>query len=113
MEQWWAQFQVRLFEPLALFGFVSQFTFLMRFVVQWWVSEKRGRSTVPVIFWWISLTGGCMLAVYGALRIDPVIMLGQGLAVAIYLRNLILIYRRRARIRRRKTVGLAGLAAKE
>jgi lipid-A-disaccharide synthase-like uncharacterized protein len=101
MNDWFTEFAHRLVHPLVLFGFAGQFVFMLRFVVQWYVSERRRRSTVPVIFWWISLLGGCMLGTYGVLDRDPVIMLGQGLGIAIYVRNLVLIYRRRARLRQR------------
>ncbi len=97
MSEWWAEFSTKLLHPLVLFGFAGQFVFMLRFLVQWYVSERRGRSTVPLAFWWISLAGGCMLGTYGLLDRDPVILLGQGLGIGIYARNLVLIYRRRAR----------------
>lgn len=87
---------------LVLFGFTAQAVFMSRFLVQWYVSERRGKSTVPVIFWWLSLAGGLMLGFYALLRGDPVFLAGQGLGVAIYVRNLVLIYRRRTRLRRRR-----------
>jgi len=85
--------------PLALFGFAAQGMFMLRFVVQWLVSERAGRSTVPVAFWYLSLLGGVMLFAYAAIREDVVIMTGQALGVVIYSRNLVLIYRERARLR--------------
>lgn len=94
-------------EPLALFGFAAQFVFMMRFLIQWFVSERRGRSYVPVIFWWISLLGGVMLFVYAYLREDLVIMAGQLLGSVIYARNLMLIYRRQMRLRQRLRRGFA------
>jgi lipid-A-disaccharide synthase-like uncharacterized protein len=90
------------FNPLALFGFAAQAVFMMRFVVQWFVSEQRGRSHVPVAFWWLSLLGGLMLFVYATIREDVVFMAGQLLGVAIYVRNLMLIYQRQWRVRARR-----------
>lgn len=87
--------------PLALFGFAGQFVFMLRFVVQWLASERRGRSYVPVAFWWISLAGGIMLFIYAWLREDVVFTCGQLLGLGIYARNLVLIYRRQARLRER------------
>jgi lipid-A-disaccharide synthase-like uncharacterized protein len=107
MEAWLSEFVARLVHPLVLFGFAGQFVFMLRFLVQWYVSERRGRSTVPVAFWWISLAGGLMLATYGLLDRDPVILLGQGLGIAIYVRNLVLIYRRRSRLRTRSVRSFA------
>ncbi|RMG45081.1 MAG: hypothetical protein D6718_08395 [Acidobacteria bacterium] len=81
-----------------LLGFGGQAMFFSRFLVQWIVSERRGQSTVPLAFWWFSLAGGALLFVYAALGIhDPVFSLGQGLGLVIYLRNLALIRRERAR----------------
>jgi lipid-A-disaccharide synthase-like uncharacterized protein len=71
---------------------------MLRFVVQWYVSERLGRSHVPLGFWYLSIVGGVMLLIYGVLDVDPVILLGQSLGLAIYARNLVLIYRERARI---------------
>ncbi len=87
-----------LLTPLALFGFAGQAVFMGRFVLQWFASERRGRSYVPVGFWWLSLAGGLMLMLYATLRQDPVFMFGQLLGIAIYVRNLMLIRRRRKRL---------------
>lgn len=83
-------------DGLLLFGFAGQGLFSARMVVQWWASERAGRSVVPLSFWHLSLAGGLALLLYAALRRDPVFMLGQGTGVAIYLRNLWLIRRERA-----------------
>ncbi len=68
----------------VFFGFAAQAAFMMRFVIQWWASEKRRRSYVPVVFWYLSLTGGVMLAVYAAHRRDPVFFAGQTRGCLIY-----------------------------
>ena len=88
--------------PLALFGFAGQFVFMLRFMVQWFASERRRRSYVPVAFWWISCAGGVMLFSYALLREDVVFMAGQFLGLSIYARNLVLIYRRRSRLARHR-----------
>ncbi|MBK9118817.1 MAG: lipid-A-disaccharide synthase N-terminal domain-containing protein [Phycisphaerales bacterium] len=81
--------------PLVIFGFAAQFIFFARFLVQWVVSERLGRSHIPVSFWYLSLVGGAMTFVYALLKHDLVFMTSQGLAVGIYIRNLMLIYRPR------------------
>jgi lipid-A-disaccharide synthase-like uncharacterized protein len=83
---------------LLIFGLAGQFVFFMRFAVQWYVSEKRKRSHIPVAFWYLSLGGGIMTFIYAWLRGDIVFTLSQGLGTLIYVRNLMLIYGRRARI---------------
>ncbi len=80
----------------VVLGFTGQLLFTGRMVVQWFVSEKQKRSTVPVIFWWMSLAGASMLLIYFVWRKDIVGVLGQLTGWAIYLRNLVLIYRARS-----------------
>lgn len=74
-------------------GFIGQAAFTMRFLVQWWRSERAGRSVVPVGFWHLSLAGGFLLLCYAIHRRDPVFILGQLTGVFVYLRNLQLIRR--------------------
>jgi lipid-A-disaccharide synthase-like uncharacterized protein len=83
-----------LLAPWVAFGFAAQFVFMMRFVVQWIASERKKKSHVPVAFWYLSLIGGVMLFIYALKKRDPVFVLGQGLGLFIYLRNLLLIYKR-------------------
>lgn len=72
-------------------GFAAQAVFTARFLTQWVASEKKKDSVVPVAFWWLSLLGGGMLFCYATHKQDPVIMVGQGLGVFIYVRNLMLV----------------------
>ncbi|MBW7907275.1 MAG: lipid-A-disaccharide synthase N-terminal domain-containing protein [Phycisphaerae bacterium] len=96
-----------LLNPLVLFGFAGQFVFMLRFLVQWYASESRGRSVVPVAFWYISVLGGLILLTYAILREDIVFSAGQALGLLIYLRNIWLIHSRRRRYAaRQRTVGL-------
>ena len=78
-----------------VFGFGAQGCFGLRFIYQWFVSEKRGRSTIPLGFWFLSLAGGLSLFIYAIHRQEPVFVLGQGLGLVVYVRNLMLIFRRR------------------
>lgn len=74
-------------------GFVGQGLFASRFIYQWLYSEKIGKSTIPIGFWYLSILGGLGLLTYAIFRKDPVIIIGQMFGVIIYLRNLILIYK--------------------
>ena len=76
-------------------GFAGQGLFASRFIVQWIYSEKKGVSYIPLIFWYLSIFGGLGLLTYAIFRKDPVIISGQLFGIFIYLRNLILIYRKR------------------
>ena len=73
-------------------GLIGQGLFASRFIIQWIYSEKKGISSIPIIFWYLSIFGGIGLLTYAIFRKDPVIILGQTFGVFIYLRNLILIY---------------------
>ena len=75
-------------------GFLGQGIFASRFIVQWIYSERKGESSIPVIFWYLSIFGGIGLLTYAIFRKDPVIILGQSFGIFIYLRNLILIYKK-------------------
>jgi len=78
-----------------LIGLFGQGLFASRFIVQWIYSEKKGESAIPIIFWYLSVFGGIGLLIYAIFRQDPVIILGQLFGIIIYVRNLILIYRRK------------------
>ena len=76
-------------------GFTGQGLFASRFVFQWIYSEKKGESSIPIIFWYLSIFGGIGLLIYALFRKDPVIIIGQLFGIFIYLRNLILIYKKK------------------
>ncbi len=78
-------------------GFVGQTIYGCRFLVQWIVSEIKQESTVPLAFWFFSVGGGIILLAYAIHRKDPVFIVGQAGGLLIYSRNLMLIYRKRAR----------------
>jgi lipid-A-disaccharide synthase-like uncharacterized protein len=77
----------------VVMGLIAQGMFFMRFFVQWVISERRGKSTVPLAFWIFSVLGGMMLLIYAIHRRDIVIVLGQAGGLVIYARNLMLIYK--------------------
>jgi lipid-A-disaccharide synthase-like uncharacterized protein len=69
-------------------GFGGQMLFGVRVIVQWIHSEREGRAVSPALYWQVSLAGSFIVLVYGVLRKDPVIILGQILSYYIYIRNL-------------------------
>ncbi len=77
-------------------GFTGQGLFASRFIVQWIHSERKKESSIPLIFWYLSILGGIGLLIYAISRKDPVIIVGQTFGIFIYLRNLILISRRKS-----------------
>jgi lipid-A-disaccharide synthase-like uncharacterized protein len=72
-------------------GFLAQFVFGMRFIVQWIASERAGQSVIPVAFWYLSIGGGVIMLAYAIYRHDPVFIWGQGIGLAVYLRNITMI----------------------
>ena len=69
-------------------GFLAQILFSSRLLVQWITSEKKKQVVTPVLFWSLSLFASFLLFIYGYLRDDFAIMLGQILTYFIYIRNL-------------------------
>ena len=76
-------------------GFIGQALFGMRFIIQWIISEKRGESVIPLPFWYLSIGGSLILLSYAIHKQDPVFILGQSMGSIIYIRNLILISRKK------------------
>jgi lipid-A-disaccharide synthase-like uncharacterized protein len=69
-------------------GFTAQLLFSGRLLLQWILSEKNNKVVTPSVFWKLSLLASFLLFVYGYLRDDFAIMLGQSLTYYIYIRNL-------------------------
>lgn len=80
-----------LVNPWILFGFISQFVFLMRFAVQWYVSEKEKKSIIPDSFWYLSVVGTIMILVYSVEQQDIVFTASSLLQLVIYVRNIVLL----------------------
>ncbi len=69
-------------------GFLAQILFSSRLLIQWVTSEKQRKVITPTTFWTLSLIASFLLFIYGYLRLDFAIMLGQSLTYFIYIRNL-------------------------
>jgi len=69
-------------------GFIAQILFSSRLIIQWVSSERQRKVITPTLFWTLSLIASFLLFIYGYLRNDFAIMLGQGLTYFIYIRNL-------------------------
>jgi lipid-A-disaccharide synthase-like uncharacterized protein len=79
-------------------GFVGQSLFFSRWLLQWFVSERKAESQIPVSFWYMSLIGSVIVLAYAIHKIDPVFITGQGLGTVVYVRNLILLHRAKKRV---------------
>lgn len=69
-------------------GFLAQIFFSARIIVQWFLSEKEGKVVSPVLFWVFSIAGSYIFMIYGWLRSDFSIILGQFISYYVYLWNL-------------------------
>jgi len=80
---------------LMVLGFIGNALFSMRFLVQWLASERQGESVIPVSFWYWSIAGSAMMCIYFIFRRDPVGILAYLPNSMIYIRNLMLIRKRK------------------
>lgn len=80
-------------------GFFGQSLFFSRWLLQWFVSEKKAESQIPVSFWYMSLAGSVIVLAYAMHKIDPVFIAGQSVGTVVYIRNLILIHRVKERVK--------------
>ncbi len=80
---------------LVILGLVGNLTFSMRFIVQWLASEKRGDSVIPISFWYWSIGGSIIMFLYFLFRRDPVGVIAYFPNSIIYIRNLMLIRKRK------------------
>lgn len=69
-------------------GFTAQIFFFLRTLFQWWKSEKARKVVSPSAYWVLSVIGSYLFFVYGILRDDFSIVLGQFISYYIYLWNL-------------------------
>jgi lipid-A-disaccharide synthase-like uncharacterized protein len=69
-------------------GFLAQLLFSARQLSQWISSEKAGKVLSPLLFWQLSIFASFLLMVYGILRHDLAIVLGQVITYGVYVRNL-------------------------
>lgn len=69
-------------------GFLAQALFSARLVIQWLLSEKARKVVSPTSYWQISIFASYLLFVYGWLRDDFAIILGQYISYYIYIWNL-------------------------
>jgi len=77
-----------LSDPLIFVGAIGQLTLNFRFVYQWYYSEKHKTSILPLGFWVSSTIASVLILIYAFYRIDPVLLVAQGLGIFVYIRNM-------------------------
>lgn len=90
MQEWINEFVSNLDFWLVI-GLLGQAAFTSRFLVQWIVSEKQGKSVIPVAFWYLSIIGTTISLIYGIVKAQPFIIFAYSFNNFIYFRNLMLI----------------------
>ena len=78
MENWW----------IFALGLFAQLLFASRMLVQWIRSERERKVVNPTVFWVISLIASLLFFLYGWLRNDFALMLGQVIGYFVYVWNL-------------------------
>ena len=77
----------------SVIGFLGVGIFSARFVLQWLVTEKHKRLTVPPAFWHCSFWGSVLNVIY-CIHVDKApLILGNIFLPFLYLRNLIFLSR--------------------
>lgn len=72
---------------LIIYGSLGQFTFTMRFIYQWFYSYRKKESILPTGFWILSICGSLSIVIYGIIRHDIVLIIGQSFGLVAYIRN--------------------------
>lgn len=82
------------FKWWEIVGWAGNAIFSTRFFVQWYATEKKKRVVVPMIFWWLSLTGSLLLLAYALFAQKSLVFVFSYVFAWIpYVRNII-IHRR-------------------
>jgi len=80
---------------LFALGIVAQLVFIFRFIYQWFTSEKKKTSHLPMGFWAISLTGSMLILTYAIFRVDKVLFIAHSIGMFVYMRNMYLMRKNR------------------
>lgn len=86
-------------DPLSLtwhlIGLLAMILFASRFWIQWLLAEKQKESSLGRPFWLLSLTGGSISLLYFLRLGDLVNIIGHGIGILPYVRNLMLLKKSR------------------
>lgn len=80
-------------------GFIGSALFTSRMWIQWWQSEKAQKSYFSLSFWYMSIIGGSLTLTYALYSKDIVLCLSYGTGLIPYVRNLMLMYKERAKLK--------------
>lgn len=89
-------------------GMAGIFLFGARFWIQWFMAEKAKSSFISHHFWKMSLIGGALSLSYFIRLQDPVNILGFGLGLIPYARNMMLLKKREWAMKKERLFIVAG-----
>lgn len=79
----------------VLLGTLGLFMLNLRYLYQWYHSEKEKESVLPFGFWIISAVASILVVAYALHRFDPVLLISQGMGLLVYLRNIFFSLKKR------------------
>ena len=82
-----------ILNPIMVLGAIGQLMLNFRFVYQWYYSEKYKSSILPLGFWIISACASVLILTYATYRIDPVLLVAQGMGIFVYARNIFIHFK--------------------
>jgi lipid-A-disaccharide synthase-like uncharacterized protein len=93
---------INFLDPLMIVGAIGQLALNLRFVYQWYYSEKYKTSLLPFGFWSISTWASVLVIIYSLFhpvyQIEPVLLVSQTMGIVVYIRNMILSRRFRKQV---------------
>ena len=82
--------------PIIFMGAIGQLMLNLRFIHQWYYSEKHKTSILPLGFWIISTGASILILIYATYRVDPVLLVAQGMGIVVYIRNIVIHFQGKA-----------------
>lgn len=80
----------------VLLGTLGLLMLNLRYLYQWYHSEKEKESVLPFGFWIISAVASVFVVAYAMYRFEPVLLVSQGLGLLVYCRNIFFCLRKKA-----------------
>lgn len=89
-------------DPIIVLGSIGQLLLNVRFVYQWYYSEKEKVSVLPLGFWIISSIASLLIIRYAVhitpyKALDPVLLVSPSLGLIVYLRNIYIHFKSRTK----------------
>jgi lipid-A-disaccharide synthase-like uncharacterized protein len=80
-------------DVFMVMGMIGQLLLNVRYLYQWYFSERARESLLPLGFWLISAAASVMVVTYSIYRDDIVLLVAQSLGLVAYIRNIYLHFK--------------------